>query len=310
MIDRSLSYAPLARHNFGKNEVIQASLNPNQPHEVVLSVENSSIIAKICEQGKSPQQTTRVEEIGARCVGEEKDDAKEGDMEDVTLQSGHVDDGSDDGKQSSREVRSDQEETKDGSINDDEDRDEGIKDRDKDIKDEDEDINDKTDSDVGGMSSLTSNPQTIKDKTQQPTDAPTLRRRKNEGTAKSEETETTTPGVSKDPEYSLAVGQEYRTDFAEKESLQKVARFSCDGRFVITGGVDGCVRVWEVSVYVRVCVLYSVHCRGVFTPGVSSLQRCPHYRGVLTTEVSSLQGCPHYRGILTTEVSPLQGCPH
>ena len=384
MIDGGLSYAPLARYNFGKNEVIQASLNPSQPHEVVLSAENSSIIAKICKQGKSPHQITKIEEIGAQCVGEEKDDAKGSDLKDTTLRSGHIDDGSDDGKRSSEEVCNDQEETKDESVNDDEDRDESIKDGDKDISDEDEDINDgdevvkvedednededgdindggtnresidvddetiktegdgregpSTGSNVGGTSSLMSDPQTIKDRTQQPTDAPNLRRRRNEGTVKSKETETTsTTGVSKDPEYSLTVGQENRTDFAEKESLQKVARFSCDGRFVITGGVDGCMRVWEVSVYM--CLYCTVHTtevfslqgcphyrgvlttevsspqrcprhRGVLTTGVSSLQRCPHYRGVLTTEVSSPQRCLHYRGVLTTGVSSLQRCPH
>ena len=44
-----------------------------------------------------------------------------------------------------------------------------------------------------------------------------------------------------------------RTDFSE-ECYQRVVSFTCDGGSVVTGGSDGVIRVWEVSVCVCVCV--------------------------------------------------------
>ena len=42
-----------------------------------------------------------------------------------------------------------------------------------------------------------------------------------------------------------------QSDFAETDSYQKVVKFSHDGAYVVTGGVDGVVRVWKVSVRVE-----------------------------------------------------------
>ena len=39
-----------------------------------------------------------------------------------------------------------------------------------------------------------------------------------------------------------------RTDFSGTESYQKVVRFSRDGTRLVTGGAEGVVRVWKVSV--------------------------------------------------------------
>ena len=39
-----------------------------------------------------------------------------------------------------------------------------------------------------------------------------------------------------------------QSDFAKTDSYQKVVKFSHDGAYVVTGGVDGVVRVWKVSV--------------------------------------------------------------
>ena len=38
-----------------------------------------------------------------------------------------------------------------------------------------------------------------------------------------------------------------RTDFSDKDSYQKVVRFNHDGSLIVTGGCDGIVRLWKVS---------------------------------------------------------------
>ena len=37
------------------------------------------------------------------------------------------------------------------------------------------------------------------------------------------------------------------TDKLSKEAFQNVVEFSCDGIHVLTGGGDGCIRIWEVG---------------------------------------------------------------
>jgi len=49
------------------------------------------------------------------------------------------------------------------------------------------------------------------------------------------------------PPAALTVGKRIRSDFAEKgESYQKAVAFSNDGKMVVTGGVEGMLRVWKV----------------------------------------------------------------
>ena len=41
-----------------------------------------------------------------------------------------------------------------------------------------------------------------------------------------------------------------RTDFNEGDSYQKVVRFNHNGSHLVTGGCDGVLRVWKVSIIV------------------------------------------------------------
>ena len=51
----------------------------------------------------------------------------------------------------------------------------------------------------------------------------------------------------REEQFSVELGEKNQSDFAGGEdALQKVAKFSFDGKVVVTGGVDGCVRVWKV----------------------------------------------------------------
>ena len=51
----------------------------------------------------------------------------------------------------------------------------------------------------------------------------------------------------REEQFAVELGEKHQSDFKEGEdALQKVAKFSFDGKLVVTGGVDGCVRVWKV----------------------------------------------------------------
>ena len=51
--------------------------------------------------------------------------------------------------------------------------------------------------------------------------------------------------------FSVDIVSHYQTDFADGEDiLQKVAKFTFNDEYVVTGGTDGCVRVWQVSTYI------------------------------------------------------------
>ena len=57
----------------------------------------------------------------------------------------------------------------------------------------------------------------------------------------------TSKSPMKEERFAFEIGEKHQSDFAGGEdALQKVAKFSCDGKLVVTGGVDGCVRVWKV----------------------------------------------------------------
>ena len=50
------------------------------------------------------------------------------------------------------------------------------------------------------------------------------------------------------PHTQFEVMASTQSDFAKTDSYQKVVKFTNDGVYVVTGGVDGVVRVWKVSV--------------------------------------------------------------
>ena len=57
----------------------------------------------------------------------------------------------------------------------------------------------------------------------------------------------TSKSLMREERFAVEIGEKHQSDFAGGEdALQKVAKFSCDGKLVVTGGVDGCVRVWKV----------------------------------------------------------------
>ena len=57
----------------------------------------------------------------------------------------------------------------------------------------------------------------------------------------------TSKSLMKEERFAIEIGEKHQSDFAGGEdALQKVAKFSCDGKLVVTGGVDGYVRVWKV----------------------------------------------------------------
>lgn len=55
--------------------------------------------------------------------------------------------------------------------------------------------------------------------------------------------------LSNSGELFVETMQSVRTDFGEKESYQKVVCFGHNGSMLVTGGMDGIVRVWKVCVY-------------------------------------------------------------
>ena len=64
--------------------------------------------------------------------------------------------------------------------------------------------------------------------------------------ARGEQVETS-KSLMREERFAIEIGEKHQSDFAGGEdALQKVAKFSCDGKLVVTGGVDGCVRVWKV----------------------------------------------------------------
>lgn len=46
---------------------------------------------------------------------------------------------------------------------------------------------------------------------------------------------------------SVITSDRVQTDFSD-ECYQRVVSFTCDGGKVVTGGSDGVIRVWEVSI--------------------------------------------------------------
>ena len=57
----------------------------------------------------------------------------------------------------------------------------------------------------------------------------------------------TSKSLMREERFTVEIGEKHHSDFAGGEdALQKVAKFSCDGKLVVTGGVDGYVRVWKV----------------------------------------------------------------
>ena len=72
-------------------------------------------------------------------------------------------------------------------------------------------------------------------------------RKKADKTDAREEQVETSKSPMKEERFAIEIGEKHQSDFAGGEdALQKVAKFSCDGKLVVTGGVDGCVRVWKV----------------------------------------------------------------
>lgn len=62
-----------------------------------------------------------------------------------------------------------------------------------------------------------------------------------------EERTVPTESDSNGPEVEIIEMAAAVTDKSSKEVFQNVVEFSCDGTHVLTGGGDGCIRIWEVQ---------------------------------------------------------------
>lgn len=54
--------------------------------------------------------------------------------------------------------------------------------------------------------------------------------------------------ASKEIQFSITTGDALVTDFNEDEPLQRIVKINGDGNMMVTGGTDGCIRLWKFPI--------------------------------------------------------------
>lgn len=54
--------------------------------------------------------------------------------------------------------------------------------------------------------------------------------------------------AAKDINFKITTGESLKTDFSEDEPLQRIVRINNDGNIMVTGGTDGCIRLWNFPI--------------------------------------------------------------